>query len=120
MCLGARLQGEHDTPDGDVGAVQARRSQGGRLGRRGEGRGRQDQRGRGGHRGALVMPPLGFLQVEPWLRGSGAWSSVLSSEFPSSITSSPFSEKNPDAMFLALFILYLWCFSHWSFSPMGV
>ena len=45
------------------------------------------------------MPPPGFLQVEPWLRGSGAWSSVLSSQFPSSITSSPFSEKNPDATF---------------------
>ena len=99
VCQGVRLQGEHDTPDGDVGALQARRSQGGRLGRRGEGRGRQDQRGLGGRRGALVMPPPGFLQVEPWLRGSGAWSSVLSSQFPSSITSSPFSEKNPDATF---------------------
>lgn len=50
------------------------------------------------------MPPPGFLQVEPWLRGSGAWS-VLSSEFPSSITSSHFSEKTPDATLSASFIL---------------
>lgn len=65
------------------------------------------------------MPPPGFLQVEPWLRGSGAWS-VLSSEFPSSITSSHFSEKNPEATLLAALILQLWCFSHWSFSLTGV
>ena len=49
-----------------------------------------------------MTPPPGFLQVEPWLRGSGA-GSVLSPEFPFRHLS-PFSQKNPDAVFLAFFI----------------
>lgn len=77
---------------GSVGTMPGRRSQGGRLGSRGEGQGRQDQRRRSGRRGALVTPPPGFLQVEPWLRGSGA-GSILGPEFPFRHLVSLFTER---------------------------
>lgn len=68
-----------------------------------------------------MLPPPGFLQMEPWLCGFGACSSVHGSETPlSSIPSPRFSDRNFDATFLASSVLYLCCSSQLGFSPVGI
>lgn len=91
-------------PDRDVGGLR----QGRQLGRRGEGG--RDRRGSAATEEPRDAASPGFLQVEPWVCGSGAWS-VLALNSPLPSPPLTFRRKPLDATFLSAAILTLVLFT---------